>query len=222
MRQRYRLKLMGKKIGMTTVFDETGATVPCTVIHVEPNVVTQVKTTETDGYEAVQLGHEKIEGKNAKKIQAKVGKPLFDSFKKKNIEACRRLRESRISSEGYEVGQAIDLSYFEGAKHVDIQGTSIGKGYQGLMKRNNFKGGPAAHGSGFHRHAGSTGMRSTPGRCFKGSPRASRMGGLTHTLQSLKVVSIEKEKNLLLVKGAVPGSKGSLVYVSPAVKKPTK
>ncbi len=210
---------MGKKVGMTTVFDKEGQTIPCTVLHVEPNVVTQLKTIETDGYEAVKLGHEKIAGKNLKKIEAKVTKPLFDDYKKKNIESRRRLKESRISTDGYEVGQEVDLSYFEDEKHIDIQGVSKGKGYQGLMKLHNFKGGPAAHGSGFHRHAGSTGMRSTPGRCFPGGPRPSRMGGRTHTLQSLKVVSIQKEKNLLLVKGAVPGARGSLVYLSKAIKK---
>ncbi len=210
---------MGKKIGMTTVFDDEGRTIPCTVLHVEPNVVTQLKTVETDGYEAVKLGHEKIAGKNLKKIQAKVTKPLFDDYKKKNIESRRRLKESRISPEGYTLGQEVDLSYFEDEKHIDIQGVSKGKGYQGLMKLHNFKGGPAAHGSGFHRHAGSTGMRSTPGRCFPGGPRPSRMGGRTHTLQSLKVVSIQKEKNILLVKGAVPGTRGSLVYLSKAIKK---
>lgn len=219
MKQKHRLKLMGKKVGMTTVFDKEGQTIPCTVLHVEPNVVTQLKTIETDGYEAVKLGHEKIAGKNLKKIEAKVTKPLFDDYKKKNIESRRRLKESRISTDGYEVGQEVDLSYFEDEKHIDIQGVSKGKGYQGLMKLHNFKGGPAAHGSGFHRHAGSTGMRSTPGRCFPGGPRPSRMGGRTHTLQSLKVVSIQKEKNLLLVKGAVPGARGSLVYLSKAIKK---
>ncbi len=210
---------MGKKVGMTTVFDEQGRNIPCTVLHVEPNVITQLKTVETDGYEAVKLGHEKIAGKNQKKIQAKVTKPLYEDYKKKNIESRRRLKESRISTEGYELGQELDLSYFENEKHVDIQGVSKGKGYQGLMKLHNFKGGPAAHGSGFHRHAGSTGMRSTPGRCFPGGPRPSRMGGRTHTLQSLKVISIHKEKNLLLVKGAVPGTRGSLVYLSKAIKK---
>jgi len=219
MKQKHRLKLMGKKVGMTTVFDEQGRNIPCTVLHVEPNVITQLKTVETDGYEAVKLGHEKIAGKNQKKIQAKVTKPLYEDYKKKNIESRRRLKESRISTEGYELGQELDLSYFENEKHVDIQGVSKGKGYQGLMKLHNFKGGPAAHGSGFHRHAGSTGMRSTPGRCFPGGPRPSRMGGRTHTLQSLKVISIHKEKNLLLVKGAVPGTRGSLVYLSKAIKK---
>lgn len=219
MKQKHRLRLMGKKIGMTTVFNEGGEIIPCTVLHVEPNVITQLKSVEVDGYEAIKLGHEKITGKNVKKIESKVGKPLYEDYKKKNIESRRRLKESRVSTQDYSVGQEINLEYFENEKFIDVQGTSIGKGYQGLMKLHNFKGGPAAHGSGFHRHAGSTGMRSTPGRCFPGGPRPSRMGGRTHTLQSLRVVSIHKEKNLLLVKGAVPGTKGSLVYLSKAIKK---
>ncbi len=219
MKQNHRLKLMGKKVGMTTIFDEEGVMVPCTVIEVEPNIVTHLKTIEKDGYEAVQLAHGKISGKNLKKIESKVGKPLFDSFKKKNIEARKLLKESRISTEGMEVGSEVGLSFFENEKHIDIQSKSKGKGYQGLMKLHNFAGGPAAHGSGFHRHAGSTGMRSTPGRCFPGSPRASRMGGNTHTIQSLKIISINKDKNLLLVKGSVPGAKGGVVYLSKALKK---
>lgn len=219
MKQNHRLKLMGKKVGMTTIFDAEGVMVPCTVIEVEPNVVTQLKTVEKEGYEAVQLAHEKIPGKNLKKIESKVGKPLFDDYKKKNVESRRRLKESRVSTSEMEVGKEIGVSFFEDEKHIDIQSKSKGKGYQGLMKLHNFRGGPAAHGSGFHRHAGSTGMRSTPGRCFPGSPRASRMGGNIHTVQSLKIVSIEKEKNLLLVKGSVPGSKGAIVYLSKALKK---
>ncbi|MCH9634652.1 MAG: 50S ribosomal protein L3 [Chlamydiae bacterium] len=219
MKQKHRLKLMGKKIGMTTVFDDQGGTIPCTVLYVEPNVVTQIKTLEVDGYEALKIGYEKVKGQNLKKVQSKISKPLFDDYKKRGIESRKRLKESRVSTEGYEVGQELDLSVFESEKHIDVQAVSKGKGYQGVMKLHNFKGGPSAHGSGFHRHAGSTGMRSTPGRCFPGSPRASRMGGNVHTLQSLKIISIQKEKNLLLVKGAVPGSRGSMVYLSKAIKK---
>lgn len=210
---------MGKKVGMTTIFDSEGLQVPCTVIEVEPNVVTQLKTQEKDGYEAVKLSHGEIKGKNLKKIEWKIGKPLFQDYQKKNVTARRQQKESRISCEGYEVGQAVDISVFENEKHLDIQAVSKGKGYQGLMKLHNFKGGPAAHGSGFHRHAGSTGMRSTPGRCFPGGPRASRMGGRTHTIQSIKVVQVNKEKNLLIVKGSVPGARNGLVYISKAVKK---
>lgn len=218
MKQKHRLTLMGKKVGMTAVFNERGEVIPCTVLHVEPNVVAQVKTVETDGYEAIKLAHEKVLGKNVKKVEAKVGKPLYEDYKKKNIECRKRLKESRIASAEYEVGQEIDVSYFESVSKIDIQSVSKGKGYQGLMKKNNYAGGPAAHGSGFHRHAGSTGMRSTPGRCLPGGPRPSRMGGDTKTVQSLKVVAVYKEQNVLLVKGAVPGTQGSLVYLSKAIK----
>lgn len=218
MKQKHRLILMGKKVGMTTAFSENGEIIPCTVLHIEPNVVTQIKTVETDGYDAIKFAHEKVSGKNVKKIESKIGKPLYEDYKKKNIESRKRQKESRIPAGDYAVGQELDISYFENEKHIDVQGTSKGKGYQGLMKKNNFRGGPAAHGSGFHRHAGSTGMRSTPGRCFPGGPRPSRMGGNTHTIQSLKVVSLHKEKNILLVKGSVPGTQGSLVYLSKAIK----
>lgn len=218
MKQKHRLTLMGKKVGMTAVFNENGEVIPCTVLHVEPNVVTQIKTVETDGYEAIKLAHEKVLGKNVKKVESKVGKPLYEDYKKKNIDCRKRLKESRISSTEYVVGQEIDVSYFESITKVDIQAVSKGKGYQGLMKKNNYAGGPAAHGSGFHRHAGSTGMRSDPGRCLPGGPRPSRMGGDTKTVQSLKVVAVHKEQNVLLVKGAVPGTQGSLVYLSKAIK----
>lgn len=210
---------MGKKIGMTTVFDEQGNIQPCTVIQVEPNVVMQIKTQENDGYEAVKLAHEVIKSKNPQKIQAKIGKPLVADFSKRKLDPRRRSKESRISVEGLEVGQEFGVDFFAEEKHIDIQAESKGKGYQGLMKLHNFKGGPAAHGSGFHRHAGSTGMRSTPGRCFPGSPRASRMGGNTHTYQSLKIIDVKKDQNLLLVKGSVPGAKNGIVLLSKALKK---
>lgn len=222
MKQSHRLKLMGKKIGMTTIFDDNGSMVPCTVIQLEPNVVMQLKTEETDGYDAIKLAHEKIVCKNEKKIQTKIGKPQLGDFKKRDLEPRRRLKESRVSAADYSVGQEIGVEFFEGEDYIDIQAQSKGKGYQGLMKLHNFKGGPAAHGSGFHRHAGSTGMRSTPGRCFPGSPRASRMGGNMHTYQGSKVIEIKKDKKLILVKGSVPGAKNGLVVLSKALKKASK
>lgn len=220
MRQTHTLKLLGKKIGMTTVFDENGSSIPCTVISMEPNVVTQIKTKETDGYCALQLSYDRVKGKNVKKIESKVKKGPFGHFKKANVEARKHLKESRIQNvQSYQLGQELDVTVFEKGKYVDVQSVSKGKGYQGVMKKYGFSGGPAAHGSGFHRHAGSTGMRSTPGRCFKGGPRASRMGGETITVQALSVVSVNKEKNLIVVKGSVPGTKGSLVTLNKSIKK---
>ncbi len=210
---------MGKKLGMTTIFNESGAIIPCTVISMEPNVVTQMKSEEIDGYDAIQIGYDKVIAKNVKKIESKVKKGPFGHFKKANVEARRHLKESRISTNDYEVGQELSVTIFEEIKFVDVQGVSKGKGYQGVMKKYNFEGGPAAHGSGFHRHAGSTGMRSTPGRCLPGGPRASRMGGEHKTVQSLPVVTIDKEKNLLIVKGSIPGTKGSLVVINKSIKK---
>ncbi len=220
MRQKHTIKLMGKKIGMTTIFDEDGSVVPCTVISMEPNVISQVKTAETDGYSAIQLAFDKVQGKNAKKVEEKVKKGPFGHFKKANVDARRFVKESRVTkADDYQLGQELGVSYFEDSKFVDVQGVSKGKGFQGVMKKYGFSGGPAAHGSGFHRHAGSTGMRSTPGRCFKGGPRASRMGGEVTTVQSLKVVLIQTEKNVILVKGSIPGSLGALVYVNKSIKR---
>ncbi len=220
MKQKHTIKLMGEKVGMTTIFDENGVYIPCTVISMEPNVVSQVKTLEKERYQAIQIAYKKVIAKNVKKIESKVKKGPFGHFKKANIEARRHIRESRIENlQDYPLGHEFDVSFFEGSNFIDIQGKSKGKGYQGVMKKYGFSGGPAAHGSGFHRHAGSTGMRSTPGRCFPGGPRASRMGGEVKTVQSVKIVSVNKEKNLIVVKGSVPGAPGSLVFLNKSIKK---
>lgn len=214
------LKFMGKKKGMTQLFDEKGNVVVCTVIEAEPNVVVQVKTKETDGYSAVQLGYDKVRGKKAETILARVGKPLQGHFKKASAEPRRVLKESRVEkTDEYTAGQEITLDTFSEVEFVDVTAYSIGKGFQGVMKLHNFAGGPASHGSGFHRHAGATGMRSTPGRCFKNGPRASHMGDNKITVQNLQVFRVIPEDNLLILKGSVPGSKGSLVCFSPAIKK---
>lgn len=214
------LKFMGKKKGMTQLFDDQGNIVVCTVIQAEPNVVVQIKTKEIDGYSAIQLGFDKIRGKKPETISARTGKPLEGHFKKASAEPRRFLKETRLEKvEDYALGQELTLEHFNDVEFVDVTAYSIGKGFQGVMKLHNFAGGPASHGSGFHRHAGSTGMRSTPGRCLPGGPRASHMGDDRITVQNLKVVRIVPEDNLLIVKGAVPGSKGSLVCFSNAVKK---
>ncbi len=215
-----RYRIIGKKLGMTHVFDEQGNMTPCTVIELQPNQVVQVKTEERDGYNAIQLASDKIKVKRPETLEKRVTKPRLGHFAKASVEPHRKLMETRVKSvEGIEVGSSMGLELLEGVAKVDVTTEkTIGKGYQGVMKRFGFSGGPASHGSGFHRHAGSTGMRSTPGRNFPGSKKAGQMGGKRSTVQSLKVVEISKEDHLLLVKGAVPGPVGGAVMVAPALK----
>jgi large subunit ribosomal protein L3 len=211
------LKIIGKKKGMTRLFDENGNHVVCTVIAAESNVVTHVKRKETDGYEAVQLSAFKARSRK------NVSKPLQGHFAKAGIEPNQHLIESRIEDvDNFQMGQSIDVGYFNDVTHVDVQGVSKGKGYQGVMKRHHFAGGPASHGSGFHRHAGSTGMRSTPGRCLPGVKKAGRMGNDVVTVQNLRVVRVDEERRVIIVEGAVPGPLNGLVYLTKAKKKNKK
>ncbi|MCE5317499.1 MAG: 50S ribosomal protein L3 [Parachlamydia sp.] len=217
------LKFMGKKRGMTQLFDDQGNVITCTVIEAEPNVVVQVKTEASDGYNAVQLGFERVTVKDPRTMEKRVTKPLRGHYAKAKVEPRRYLLESRFDNvENYSAGQELAVDEFEQIKFVDATAVSKGKGYQGVIKLHHFSGGPASHGSGFHRHAGSTGMRSTPGRCLPNSPRASHMGHERVTVQNLEVVMIDKKENLILVKGAVPGPINGLVVLSAAVKKQTK
>lgn len=213
------LNLMGKKRGMTQLFDDKGNAIVCTIIEVEPNVVAQIKTDETDGYFAIQLGFEKIVTKDPRTINKRLSKPLIGHFGKANVAPRRYLAETRLEKEGdYAVGQEFGVEQFEDVEFVDVEAISKGKGYQGVMKLYNYAGGPASHGSGFHRHAGSRGMRSTPGRVFPNGKCATRMGYDRKTVQNLEVIMLDKENNLLLVKGAVPGPRNGLVFLSPAIK----
>ena len=213
-------KLVGKKCGMVRVFDTKGCPVACTLIHVESNVVTQLKARSTDGYDAVQLATFKIETPDARTVEKRVSKPLLGHYKKASVAPCKHLHEMRVEDlSAYTVGQELSLSVFEGVSYVDVTGTSKGKGFQGVMKKYGFKGGPASHGSGFHRHAGSTGMRSSPGRCLPGGPRPSHMGDEQVTVQSIRVISLDFENGLMLVEGAVPGAKNGVVVISNAKKK---
>lgn len=207
-------QLMGRKVGMTQIFDEQGLLIPCTVISIEPNVVVQKKTKEVDGYESYQLGAEKV----ADSKKRNVTKPLVGHFAKAKVEPRKRLQET-FSAEELEIGQEIGVEYFEGEKLVDVRGRSKGKGFQGVMKRHNFSGGPAAHGSGFHRHAGSTGMRSTPGRTLPGHKMPGHMGDRRVTTELLEIVKVDVEKQVILVRGSVPGAKNGLVTVRKALKK---
>jgi large subunit ribosomal protein L3 len=214
------LRLMGKKRGMTQVFDEKGNAIVCTVIEAEPNVITQIKTVEKDGYEAVQLGFEKVVVNDPRTMDKRVTKPIRGHYSKASVAPRRYLSESTTKNPNdYSLGQEIGVDTYADVPFVDICGMSKGKGFQGVMKLFNYAGGPASHGSGFHRHAGSTGMRSTPGRCLPGGPRASHMGDDRVTVQSLRVVSVRPESNVILVEGAVPGARNSLVFISPATKK---
>lgn len=203
--------IFGKKIGMTQVFNENGNVVPVTVLEVSPLIVTQVKTIETDGYNAIQVGF------GAKKN--KINKPLKGHYDKAGLEPMFMLREIRTgNSSEYTVGQAITADVFEAGMLVDVTGTSKGKGTQGVIKRHNQSRGPETHGSKHHRLVGSIGAASYPGRVVKGMAMAGRMGDETVTVQNLEIVTVDVERNLLLVKGAIPGPRGGFIRVKEAVK----
>ncbi|MGE5196778.1 MAG: 50S ribosomal protein L3 [Anaerolineae bacterium] len=210
------LKFIGRKKGMAQLFDDKGNLIVCTIISAEPNVIAQIKSKQTDGYEALQLGGIQVKPSKVKNVS----KALKGHFSKSGINPRKYLKESRLKNvDDYKVGQEIGVDYFADISYVDVIGVSKGKGYQGVIKRHGFAGGPASHGSGFHRHAGSTGMRSSPGRCLPGVKKAGRMGGEQVTLENLKVVKVDAEKQVIIVRGAVPGPNEGLVYVSKAKKK---
>ena len=204
--------ILGKKIGMTQIFAETGEVVPVTVIQAGPEVVTQIKTVETDGYNAVQVGYEDT-------LAHRVNKPLTGHFAKSGSPLKKYLAEFAIEEgESYELGQEITVADFEAGKKVDVTGTSNGKGTQGNIKRHGHHRGPMTHGSKHKRLAGALAGATYPSRVFKGNKSPGRMGRETVTVQNVELVKIDTDRNLLLVKGAVPGGKGSLVRVRYAVK----
>ncbi len=207
--------LVGRKCGMTRVFTENGVSTPVTVIEVDPNRVTQVKTVETDGYSAVQVTT------GARKA-SRLSKAGAGHFAKAGVEAGRGLWEFRVGGEeaaGINVGDAIQVGTFEAGQKVDVAGISKGKGFAGAVKRWNFRTQDATHGNSLsHRAPGSIGQCQTPGRVFKGKKMAGQMGARRVTVQSLEVVRVDAERNLVLVKGAVPGATGNDVVVRPAVK----
>ena len=207
--------ILGKKVGMTQVFTKSGKLIPVTVVEVEPNVVTQIKTVEKDGYNAVQLGAVTVKEKSSNK--AKIG-----HTNKANTAPKRFLREIRgVNVEDYTLGQVIDASIFTEGEIVDVTGTSKGKGYQGVIKRWNQSRGPMGHGSQYHRGVGSLGTL-LPMHVLKGKKMAGHMGNETTTIQNLEVVSVDVENNIILVKGNVPGPKKSLVMIKTSVKKGEK
>ena len=205
--------LLGIKLGMTQVWDENNRLIPVTVVHITPNVVTQIRTPEVDGYEAVQIAGGQIDPR-------KVTQPLTGHFDKAGVTPRRHLTELRTDDTSeYSLGQELSVDRFAVGQLVDVVGTSKGKGFSGVMKRHNFKGVSSSHGSHRnHRKPGSIGASSTPSRVFKGMRMAGRMGGERVTVLNLVVHSIDAEKNLILVKGAVPGGRGRLVFVRTAVK----
>ena len=205
--------LLGKKLGMTQVFDGEGKLVPVTVIEAGPCSVVQRKTVATDGYEAVQIGF------GAQKPE-RVVKPLAGHYKKAGVGTMRELREVHVEADdAAKAGDTWTAALFEGVNFVDVLGVSKGKGFQGVMKRHNFGGGRATHGSHFHRTTGSIGMKEKPGRVLKGKRMAGQMGSTDVTVQSLKVVQVRAAENLILVKGAVPGANGTTLVVREALKR---
>ena len=204
--------LIGKKVGMTQIFDENGVVIPVTVIEAGPCVVAQVKTLEKDGYEAIQLGFGEVKEK-------KVNKPEKGHFTKANIKPLKHLREFKLDSiEGIKVGDELKADIFAVGDKIDVQGTSKGKGFQGVIKRHGQSRGPMGHGSMYHRRPGSMGPTSTPGRVFKGKKLPGHMGHVTVTIQNLDVVKVDMDKNVILVKGSVPGAKGAILKIKSAVK----
>ncbi|MGI6225162.1 MAG: 50S ribosomal protein L3 [Peptococcales bacterium] len=203
--------LLGRKIGMTQIFNEEGKAVPVTVIQAGPCVVVQTKTQDTDGYEAIQVGFEEQK-------ESRVVKPLKGHFSKAQVKPLKFLREFRLANANdYQVGQEINVDIFQVGDQVDVTGISKGKGFAGSIKRHNFGRGPMAHGSKYHRGSGSLGALG-PNRVFKGRKLPGRMGTEKVTVQNLQIVKIDAERNLLLVKGAVPGPKKALLTIKASVK----
>jgi large subunit ribosomal protein L3 len=207
--------IIGRKAGMTRIFSEDGVSVPVTVIAVESNRVTQVKTLENDGYRALQVT-------TGSRRPSRVTRPMAGHFARAGTEAGRGLWEFRLADgegEAFEVGSEIGLDIFEAGQNVDVCGTSIGKGYAGVVKRHNFRTQDATHGNSLsHRAPGSIGQCQTPGRVVKGRRMSGHMGNVRRTTQNIEVVRVDTERNLLLVKGSVPGAKGGDVIIRPAVK----
>lgn len=224
------LGILGTKLGMTQVFDETGKAVPVTVIQAGPCPITQIKTKQSDGYNAIQIGYGEVKNSTRKlktKTPKEVNKYLSNAqqghLAKSGSPLVRHLHEYRMEeTDSFELGQLLKVDSFEAGQLVDVTGTSIGKGFAGYQKRHNFKRGPMSHGSKNHRQPGSIGAGTTPGRVYPGKKMAGRMGGEQVTIKKLEVVRVDSDRNLLLVKGAVPGKPGGLVNIKPAKKVGTR
>ncbi len=203
--------ILGTKLGMTQIFNqETGTAIPVTVVQAGPCTITQIKTQETDGYCSVQIGYKEVKEKA-------LSKPELGHLKKASASALRHLKEYRTDDvSSFELGQALGANLFNAGEIVDISGNTIGRGFAGYQKRHNFKRGQMAHGSKNHRAPGSTGAGTTPGRVYPGKKMAGRYGGKQVTIRKLEVVQVDAERNLLLIKGAVPGKPGALLSIAPA------
>jgi len=203
--------ILGTKLGMTQIFDEAGKAVPITVVQAGPCPITQIKTPQTDGYTAIQVAFGEVREKNLTRPER------GHLSKHSQTPPMRHLREYRLEDTSpYQLGQSITVDIFSAGQLVDVRGTSIGRGFAGYQKRHNFKRGPMAHGSKNHRLPGSTGAGTTPGRVFPGKRMAGRTGNATVTIRKLQVVRVDSERNLLLIKGALPGKPGALVSITPA------
>ena len=204
--------MIGRKIGMTQIFQEDGSVVPVTVVGAGPLVVVQKKTVENDGYNALQVGFAEVK-------ESGVNKPIKGHFGKGNVELKRYLQEFRVENvDEYEIGQEIKVDTFEVGEMIDVTGISKGKGTQGVIKRHGFSRGPETHGSHFHRQPGGLSAGTYPGRVFKGKKMGGRMGNVKITTQNLEIIRIDVEKNLILIKGAIPGPKKGLVTIKKTVK----
>lgn len=205
-------RILGKKIGMTQIFEEDGRVIPVTVVEAGPLKVVQVKTMERDGYNSIQIGYVDVKEK-------KINKPLKGHFDKAQVEYKKYLREFRVDNpEEYEIGQEIKADVFELGDRVDVIGISKGKGTQGPIKRHGHARGPETHGSKYHRAVGAMSAASYPGRVFKGKKMSGHMGNERVTVENLEIVRVDAEKNLLLIRGAVPGPKGGLLTIKESVK----
>jgi large subunit ribosomal protein L3 len=202
--------ILGTKLGMTQVFDEAGKAIPVTVVQAGPCTVTQIKTAQTDGYTAIQVGYKEVSAKS-------LNKPELGHLTKSEASPLRHLHEYRLDNVAeFQLGQQLTADTFTSGQIVDVIGTSIGRGFAGYQKRHNFRRGPMAHGSKNHRLPGSTGAGTTPGRVYPGKRMAGRLGGSRVTVRKLTVVRVDAERNLLLIKGAVPGKPGALLNIVPA------
>jgi len=201
--------LLGNKIGMTQIFDETGNIIPVTVLKVGPCTVTQIKTESKDGYNAIQVGYSNI-SKNS------LTKPELGHLQKSNISALKYLKEFHVNNaQDFEIGQVLNVDLFSPDQLVNVKGKTIGKGFTGLQKRHNFSRGPMTHGSKNHRAPGSIGMGTTPGRVLPGKKMAGQLGNKLTTIQKLKVIQLNLEENILIIKGSVPGKPGNLLSIVP-------
>jgi large subunit ribosomal protein L3 len=202
--------LLGNKIGMTQIFDESGNIIPVTILKVGPCVITQVKTKSKDGYDSIQIGYGNVSSK-------RLTQPELGHLQKSNIQPLKYLKEFRTTEEDeFTIGQVLNVDSFSPGQFVNIKGKSIGKGFSGLQKRHNFTRGPMTHGSKNHREPGSIGMGTTPGRVLPGKKMAGQLGNKITTIKKLKVIQIDSEENVLVIKGSVPGKPGNLLSIVPS------